>query len=89
MLLDIAPNGALPPSRLAGALQHIHTMKACNYTHSDLVTWSEAQGAAIRTAMSKVVELKSEPALSRYSAQACVPPFVICLFFCSFVLHLY
>lgn len=52
---------------------HSHHALAINYTSTDLQSWAESYGAAIRIGMSKLVELKSQEKRQRCLAQVPVP----------------
>ena len=70
MLADLAPNGALPPSKLATALRMAHGNKAVNYTGTALEQWADNTGGLIRMAFGKMPLLLEDPQRTRTLTQA-------------------
>lgn len=67
---SLAPNGALPPSKVCAALKAAHSHKACNYTGHPVDAWAEEWGAVLRLTMSQYMKLLQEPQRSRTLTRA-------------------
>lgn len=66
----LAPNGALPPSKVCAALKAAHSNKACNYTGHPVDAWAEEWGAVLRLTLSQYMKLLDEPQRTRTLTRA-------------------
>ena len=59
-VLEIAPNGVLPRTRLAKAIESCHVSQPCNFTGDDTLAWSQQIGELLRVQCSHLRKLKED-----------------------------